>query len=189
MQALTEITKLLGKLEHPKMSKLREVVKSEIKNNPNARFIIFGQYRDSVVEINKIVNKIPGINARIFVGQMKKGDTGLSQQEQQIVLNQFRMREINVLNATSIGEEGLDLPEVSVVIFYEPVPSAIRSIQRRGRTARLSKGKLVVLLTKGTKDEISYWTSARKEKTMYRVLGEIKRKLDSGIKDKQKTLL
>jgi len=188
VQALTEITQLLGKLEHPKMVKIKEVVENEIKNNPKARFIIFGQYRDSVVAINKIVNSIPGINAKVFVGQLKKGDTGLSQLEQQAVLNQFRSREINVLNATSIGEEGLDLPEVSVVIFYEPVPSAIRSIQRRGRTARLSEGKLVVLLTKNTKDEISYWVSARKEKKMYKVLEDIKKKLDSGDKEKQRTL-
>ena len=43
------------------------------------------------------------------------------------------------------SEEGLDISEVSAVIFYEPVPSAIRKIQRQGRTARLAPGKLFIL--------------------------------------------
>jgi len=189
MKAFTELTKNLGVREHPKMDKLKELVEKEIKSNPKARFIIFGQFRDTVVLINKQINQIPGINARVFVGQLKKGDTGLSQKEQQQVLNQFREREINVLTSTSIGEEGLDLPEVNVVIFYEPIPSAIRKIQRAGRTARLSSGKLITLITKKTKDEVNYFVSARREKKMYEVLGDMKKKLDNKDKDdKQLTL-
>jgi len=189
MTAFTKLTQLIGGTDHPKMQKLRDVVETEIKHNPKARFIIFGQYRETVVAINKAINSIRGIKSRVFVGQMKKGDTGLSQKEQQQVLNDFRLREINALTSTSIGEEGLDLPEVSVVMFYEPIPSAIRSIQRRGRTARLKPGKLIVLLTKKTKDEVNYFVSARKEKKMYKILGDIKRKLDSGEKEeKQQTL-
>ncbi|MFC1685781.1 DEAD/DEAH box helicase [Nanoarchaeota archaeon] len=188
MTAFTKMTQQLGGISHPKMEKLKEVVENEIKANPKARFIIFAQYRDTVVAINKLINEIPGIKSRVFVGQMKKDDTGLSQKEQQHVLNEFRFREVNALTATSIGEEGLDLPEVSAVIFYEPIPSAIRSIQRRGRTARLKPGKLIVLLTKKTKDEINYFVSARKEKKMYKILGEIKQKLDNPEKTRQNTL-
>ncbi len=181
--ALTKLTKNLGGSGHPKMDKLKEIVEKEIKNNPKSRFIIFGQFRDTVVAINKTINSLPGIKSKVFVGQMKKDDTGLSQKEQQQVLNEFRFREINALTSTSIGEEGLDLPEVSMVVFYEPIPSAIRAIQRRGRTARLKPGKLVVLLTKKTKDEVNYFVSARREKKMYKILGDMKKKLDSGEKD------
>ena len=188
MSAFTGLTKNLGGIVHPKLERLKEVVEKEIKENPKARFIIFGQFRDTVVLINKAINQIPGINSKVFVGQMKKEDTGLSQKEQQFVLNQFRFKEINVLTSTSIGEEGLDLPEVSTVIFYEPIPSAIRSIQRRGRTARLKPGKLVVFLTRKTKDEVNYWVAARKEKKMYKILGEIKQKLDSKNKEGQQKL-
>ena len=79
------------------------------------------------------------MNSKLFVGQMKKGDTGLSQKEQKKVLEEFREGKFNVIVATSIGEEGLDIPKVDLVIFYEPIPSAIRHIQRRGRTGRLEK--------------------------------------------------
>jgi len=82
----------------------------------------------------------------------------------------------------------LDLPEVSVVIFYEPIPSAIRKIQRTGRTARLKPGKVITLLTKKTKDEVNFWVSAQKEKKMYKVLDDLKAKLDSGEKEKQLSL-
>ena len=47
------------------------------------------------------------------------------------IMNKFKQGEINIICATSIAEEGLDIPEVNSVIFYEPIPSAIRSIQRR----------------------------------------------------------
>ena len=95
-------------------------------------------------------------------------------------MNQFREGEINVICATSIAEEGLDIPEVNSVIFYEPIPSAIRSIQRRGRTARLMKGKSIVLLTLDTLDEIFYYTSMSREKRMYSSIESIKDELDSG---------
>jgi len=189
MPTFTRLTQNLGGTNHPKMEKLKEVIENEIKDNSKARFIIFGQFRDTVVSINKMINQIPGIESKVFVGQMKKDDTGLSQKEQQVVLNQFRFREINVLTSTSIGEEGLDLPEVNVVIFYEPIPSAIRSIQRRGRTARLNPGKLIILLTKKTKDEVNYFVAARKEKKMYKILGEMKKDLDNPYKEGQRKLL
>ena len=98
---------------------------------------------------------------------MKKGETGLSQKEQQEIIKQFSLGEINILCATSIGEEGLDIPEVNAVIFYEPVPSAIRKIQRAGRTARLMPGELIILVTKNTRDEAYYWASFHKEKKMW----------------------
>ena len=84
---------------------------------------------------------------------------------------------MNVLVATSIGEEGLDIPEENAVIFYEPIPSAIRAIQRAGRTARLMKGKLIVLITKKTRDEAYYYVSRRRERKMYSAIDSIKKDL------------
>jgi len=75
----------------------------------------------------------------------------------------------------------LDIPEVNLVVFYEPIPSAIRRIQRAGRTARLMKGKLIILMTKDTLDEIFHYASRAKEKRMYNSIESIKRDLDNGI--------
>jgi len=65
-----------------------------------------------------------------------------------------------------VGEEGIDVPATDMVLFYEPVPSEIRSIQRKGRTGRARRGRVVVLMARGTRDEAYYWISDRKEKTM-----------------------
>jgi Fanconi anemia group M protein len=96
------------------------------------------------------------------------------------VLSRLRSGEINTVVATCVGEEGLDVANTDLVIFYEPVPSEIRSIQRRGRTGRSRPGQVVVLVTKGTSDEPSLATSLRKETTMRRNLQKVREEWASG---------
>jgi Fanconi anemia group M protein len=177
---------LSRKIEHPKVEELAKIIEDEKKSARQFKAIVFSQYRDTAVLISKRLNEIPGINAKIFVGQLKKGDTGLSQKQQKKIIGDFSSGEINVLCATSIGEEGLDIPEVNLVVFYEPVASAIRAIQRSGRTARLEKGKLIILITRKTRDESYYYVSRAKEKKMHSAIGEIKKELYE--KGFQKTL-
>ncbi len=176
------------KMEHPKIAELTRIIEEEKEDTEPLKAIIFSQYRDTAVIISKSLNKIQGINAKIFVGQLKKKDTGLSQKEQKETIEDFSSGETNVLCATSIGEEGLDIPEVNLVVFYEPVASAIRAIQRAGRTARLKKGKLIILITKKTRDESFYYVSRSKEKKMRSAISEIKKELSEGTIDFQKTL-
>ena len=116
--------------QHPKLIKLLEIVEQHIKKNPEAKIMVFNQYRDNALDIKEQLNKVPGVKAELFVGQQKKAETGMSQKEQKQIIQDFSEGKINVLCATSIGEEGLDIPEVNKVIFYEPVPSEIRKIQR-----------------------------------------------------------
>ena len=116
-----------------------------------------------------------GFKAKLFVGQAKKKDTGLSQKKQKEMLEQFTNSDFNVLVSSSVGEEGLDIPQVDLVIFYEPVPSAIRKIQRSGRTGRLEKGRIIMLITKDTMDEVYYHVARSKEKRMYRAIDVMKK--------------
>ena len=177
------------KFEHPKLAKIKEIIETEKQNNENIKIIIFAQYRDTGSVISKILNEIKGVTSKVFVGQAKKKNgktgesTGLSQKEQKSLIEQFSEGKINILVATSIGEEGLDIPEVNAVIFYEPVPSAIRKIQRAGRTARLMPGKLITLVTKNTRDETHYWAAFRKEKNMHKAIGNIQNEIELGIFD------
>ena len=172
-------TEELGKnnVEHPKIAKLKELIAEEHAKNPKAKVIVFNNYRDSGMKITEELNKIEGITCKLFVGQMKKGETGMSQKKQLQMLEDFREGKFNTVVATSIGEEGLDIASVNLVIFYEPVSSAIRSIQRKGRTARLEKGAVKILVTKNTRDEAYRWTSHHKEKRMHRVLKDLKNKI------------
>ncbi|MCH8329763.1 MAG: hypothetical protein IIB81_05240 [Nanoarchaeota archaeon] len=175
--AFIKVSKLYEeKVEHPKLIELQKIVEKEVKESKK-KMIVFNQYRDSAVDIVEKLNSIPDVSAKLFVGQLKKGGTGLSQKEQKAVLDDFRAGKFNVLVATSIGEQGLDIPQVDMVIFYEPIPSAIRQIQRRGRTGRHREGKVIVLMTNDTIDVGYRWSAHHKEKRMYRNLESLKKKL------------
>jgi Fanconi anemia group M protein len=181
-------------IEHPKLEKLQEIVKKEFLKTPNSKIIVFAQFRETVRTISENLNKLPGIRADNFVGQAIKDHgkgktTGLKQSEQKAMIKKFKSGEINVLVATSIAEEGLDIPEVNEVIFYEPIPSAIRKIQRTGRTARLSKGSLKILITKKTLDETFHYVAQNKERRMHSAITQIKKDFESPIKEYQQTLL
>lgn len=176
--AVVKVEKLYeDKIEHPKIDELKNIVLDEVSRNKDIKIIVFNNYRDSAVKLVEEMNKIEGASAKLFVGQMKKGDTGLSQKEQKKILDEFREGKFNIIVATSIGEEGLDIPKVDLVIFYEPIPSAIRHIQRRGRTGRLEKGRVIILVTTGTRDEAFRWVAHNKEKMMFRNLRGLRDKL------------
>lgn len=159
---------------HPKLIEIERIVKEEVSRDAKVKIIIFNQYRDSGKEIVTLINSLPDITARQFVGQAKKAESGLSQKKQKAMLEDFSQGKFNILISTSVGEEGIDIPKVDVVVFYEPVPSAIRTVQRRGRTGRLEKGKLIVLITKDTRDEGIRWAAHHKEKRMHRLLKTFK---------------
>ena len=189
--ALISLQSLLTKkTEHPKIEELAVITENELKENKQAKIMIFTQFRDTASTILKRLSQITEAKPAMFVGQAKKtsasGNTGLSQKEQKAVIEQFKNNEINILIATSIGEEGLDIPEVSAVIFYEPVPSAIRKIQRAGRTARLAPGKLMILVTRDTRDEAHHYAAAAREKKMHKTIHAIKEELKE--RNKTKTL-
>ena len=154
-------------VEHPKLELARGIVCEQLEGNPDSRVIVFTNYRDSAEMVANALSKVSGINPVRFVGQgSRHKDKGLTQKQQVEILEKFRVGEYNALVATSVAEEGLDIPATDLVLFYEPVPSEIRSIQRKGRTGRQHKGRVTVLVTKGTRDEAYYWSSKNKEKRM-----------------------
>jgi ERCC4-related helicase len=151
---------------HPKLDRLKEIIQNMLLIDNDAKAMVFNNYRSNAAHIVQELKKIEGAKPELFVGQAKKRGSGLSQKEQKEVLDKFREGEYNIIVSTSIGEEGLDIPKVDNVIFYEPVPSAIRSIQRRGRTGRNNEGRVIILVAKKTRDEAYVWSTRHKEKSM-----------------------
>jgi Fanconi anemia group M protein len=161
-------------VEHPKPAAVKRILQEQIATKPESRIMVFTNYRDTATSLLKFLKDDPAIRAVRFVGQSsRENDEGLSQKKQAEILQKFRAGEFNVLIATSVGEEGIDIPATDMVLFYEPVPSEIRSIQRKGRTGRARAGRVVVLMAKGTRDEAYYWISDRKEKTMNRQMRDL----------------
>jgi len=173
-------------VEHPKLEVIRNIVEKQLKNKPNSKIIIFTHYRDTSSHVTSVLKSVNNVKPTRFVGQAaKEGDKGFTQKEQAEIIKKFREGNFNVLIATSVAEEGLDIPSTDLVIFYEPIPSEIRAIQRRGRTARKMPGKVIILITKGTPDEGYYWASKRKEKRMRSELELIRSKLGKKFEDSE----
>ena len=172
--AIKQTEELISKdIKHPKLLKLIEIVSNEILKNPKYKAIVFANYRTTV---NQIVNELNSLNmsSSKFVGQADRQDKGLKQKEQIELINKFKNNEFNILVASSVAEEGIDIPEVNAVIFYETIGSELRKIQRTGRTGRTMPGKIIFLMTKGTRDIGYYFSSLNKEKKMKSTLNRMK---------------
>ncbi len=154
-QQLLQIFETINpKKEHPKTQALLEILE-ELKNQEKDwKCLIFTNYRNTAKYLTqKLTQK--GYKAATLVGRVK-------QREQIERIRLLKQGIINILIATQIGEEGLDIPKCNLVIFYDNVPSAVRRIQRLGRTARSHHGKAVILVAKDTMDEKYYWKAVSK---------------------------
>jgi Fanconi anemia group M protein len=169
--------------KHPKIAKLSEIVSKQLRSKPDSRIILFANYREMVRELVRVLANVENARPGEFMGQKE----GMSQNEQKLRIDEFREGKYNILVTTSIGEEGIHVADADLAIFYEPVASEIRSIQRRGRVGRTNVGKVIILIAKGTRDEAYYWTAQKKEGIMKRTLYEMKG--ESGVRTFSPSLL
>ncbi|KAF2132539.1 P-loop containing nucleoside triphosphate hydrolase protein, partial [Dothidotthia symphoricarpi CBS 119687] len=162
---------------HPKLEFLQEVILNHFANaedgeNPNTqtRIMVFAHFRDSAEEIARVLKRHdPMIRPRVFVGQSTaKNSEGMNQKEQLEVIEKFKAGTYNTLIATSIGEEGLDIGEVDLIICYDSKASPIRMLQRMGRTGRKREGKIVMLQMQGKEEN-----DANKAKDSYEKMQEL----------------
>jgi len=160
----------LSNVGHPKIAAAVDILREQVRKRPDSRVIVFTQYRDTIEDIVRALEEAR-FSAERFVGQSDRvGSRGMDQQTQAETLERFRDGAFKVLVSSSIGEEGLHVPDVDLVVFYEAVPSEIRYIQRRGRTGRTMAGRVVILLAEGTVDESYYYSSLQKEDRMRRLV-------------------
>jgi len=159
---------------HPKIKKLVELL-----SNKKGKSIVFTSLKSVALEIHSILNS-HGIPSLYLIGQNKgRKVIGMKQKEQIMTLRKFTSDDYSVLIATHVGEEGLDISEVTNVFFYDNPISAIRRIQREGRTGRTQPGNVYFLVMKNTRDEARYWAGLVKEKRLYDELKGIKAKVIS----------
>lgn len=160
---------------HPKADALLEIISEQLSVNLDSRILVFTRFRDTAVEVVETLEQLDDARVSRFVGQSSRGsDKGFSQKKQVEVLEGFRNNEFNVLVATQVGEEGLDIPECNLVVFYDCVPSIIPYIQRRGRTGRHMPGQVVIFVARNTHDEFYHYTVLRRLKKMPKALKEVK---------------
>jgi ERCC4-related helicase/ERCC4-type nuclease len=158
---------------HPKFRRARMLLAETLGIKGGERVIVFTESRDTAEALTEFLGG--HFDTRRFVGQGDAdGSDGMTQTEQRETLEEFREGEFEVLVSTSVAEEGLDVPEVDLVLFFEPVPTAIRSVQRKGRTGRQTEGRVIVLMAEDTRDEAYFWISRRREQEMEDELRSLK---------------
>ncbi|KAJ3437395.1 fanconi anemia group m protein [Anaeramoeba flamelloides] len=167
---IQEVPKQLKKdiYSHPKITKLRDILKKHFQKNKNGdtRVMIFSSFRDSVVDIKNSLRDLKGVNAMSFIGQATTLTCkGVSQKNQKRIIKQFKNGHYNTLIATCIGEEGLDIGEIDLIICYDSYVDPKRSVQRFGRTGRKRNGKVVILATEG-QEEKAYQKNLKKKKSI-----------------------
>ncbi|KAH9757854.1 DEAD-box ATP-dependent RNA helicase FANCM [Citrus sinensis] len=123
--------------QSPKLSKMLEVLVDHFMKTSLVIVLPFRDIMNALATIGDLVK------ATEFIGQSSgKASKGQSQKVQQAVLEKFRAGGYNVIVATSIGEEGLDIMEVDLVICFDANVSPLRMIQRMGRTGRKHDGRI-----------------------------------------------
>lgn len=148
---------------HPKLEYLQSVVMNHFldagegrgASDPSStKVMIFAHYRDSAEEIARVLRRNdPVVRPHVFVGQANsKGSEGMDQKKQLNTIEKFQSGIYNTLVATSIGEEGLDIGEVDLIICYDASASPIRMLQRMGRTGRKRAGNIIVTLMRGKEE-------------------------------------
>lgn len=165
---------------HPKMEFLQEAVLEHFANAEDragsndsvaqSRIMIFAHFRDSAEEIVRVLRRHqPMVRPRVFVGQSSgKNSEGMNQKEQLDVIEKFKAGTFNVLVATSIGEEGLDIGDLDLIILYDSKASPIRMLQRMGRTGRKREGKVIFLQMEGKEEN-----DANKAKDSYEAMQQL----------------
>ncbi|KAH9879299.1 hypothetical protein J1614_002738 [Plenodomus biglobosus] len=165
---------------HPKLEYLQEAILEHFVNADGrtatgasatqTRIMVFAHFRDSAEEIARILKRHqPMIRPRVFVGQAAgKNSEGMTQKDQLDVIEKFKDGLYNTLIATSIGEEGLDIGEVDLIICYDSKASPIRMLQRMGRTGRKREGKIIMLQMNGKEEN-----DANKAKDSYEKMQEL----------------
>jgi Fanconi anemia group M protein len=163
-------------VDHSKVDALASTLEAHFAEKPGDRVLVFANIRATAeVLVDRLRDR--GYRAALFIGRAEgKHGPRMSQDEQMRTLKAFREGVYNVLVATSVGEEGLDIPECGLVVFYEPAVSGIRYIQRRGRTGRKLPGKAVILVTDKTVDEYYFREGYRRAKRMDKILQQASQK-------------
>ncbi|XP_030640988.1 Fanconi anemia group M protein [Chanos chanos] len=171
---------------HPKLQKLEEVVLQHFQTCSQSsdassgslsppqgvatRVMIFSSFRESVQEIAEMLNRHrPLIRVMTFMGQASAGKAvrGFTQKEQLEVVQKFRQGGFNTLVSTCVGEEGLDIGEVDLIVCFDAQKSPIRLVQRMGRTGRRRQGRVVVILAEG-REERTYNQSQSSKRSVYK---------------------
>jgi len=127
----------ISNVENPMLVRLSQLLENQFQKAPATRGIVFATTKDTaqrmcywLQRITKLKGKIqPGV----VTGQSKEEMGGMTQQKQRSTIEQFRDGHLNLLVATTVLEEGLDVAACNLVVRYNHVTNEIARVQAQGR--------------------------------------------------------
>ncbi|NWR58143.1 IFIH1 protein, partial [Bucorvus abyssinicus] len=166
--------------ENEKLMKLRNTLMEEFTKTEEPRGIIFTKTRQSAFALFQWIKDNPkfeevGIKAHYLIGAGHNSEMKpMTQNEQREVIDKFRSGNINLLIATTVAEEGLDIKECNIVICYGHVTNEIAMVQARGRArADESTYALVASSSSGAieREDVNIF----REKMMYKAIQRVQK--------------
>ncbi|KAF0026473.1 hypothetical protein F2P81_021210 [Scophthalmus maximus] len=125
--------------ENDSLSKLKSTILHEFSSREEARGIIFTKTRRSAIALSQWIqgnSKCADIGVKasyVIGGGAQSVVKPMTSAEQKDVLTKFRNGDVNMLIATTVAEEGLDIPACNFVIRYGLVTNEISMVQAEGR--------------------------------------------------------
>ncbi|KAM8933518.1 interferon-induced helicase C domain-containing protein 1 [Pelodytes ibericus] len=177
-----ELEKMAGRpdYENAKLASLRKSIMEEFTRNRKARGIIFTKTRQSAVALHQWIAENEkfvevGLRSHYLIGAGHNSDfKAMTQNEQKQVINKFSTGEINLLVATSVAEEGLDIKECNIVILYGLVMNEIGMVQARGRAR--DDDSTYVLVTGSSSGAVERDSvNVRREKMMHKAIQKVQK--------------
>ncbi|XP_063789698.1 interferon-induced helicase C domain-containing protein 1 isoform X2 [Pseudophryne corroboree] len=175
-----ELERLAAKeaYENEKLSKLRRAIMEEFTRNNKARGIVFTKTRQSAVALCQWIKdnekfREVGIHAHYLIGAGSNSDyISMTQNDQKKVIHKFSTGELNLLIATSVAEEGLDIKECNIVILYGLITNEIAMVQARGR-ARAENSAVVLVASSSSgavdHDSVNVYREGLMHKAIHKV--------------------
>jgi endoribonuclease Dicer len=124
------------------------------ERSDTARCIVFVEKRHTASLLKLIFDHIggPNLHCDVLVGVNNRvGEQNVSLRAQILTLQKFRRGELNCLFATSVAEEGLDIPQCNLVVRFDLYRTMIGYVQSRGR-ARHKNSKYLHMIEEGNHD-------------------------------------
>ena len=155
----------------PKVLLLHSYLKMTFEKPTDARCIVFVKRRKTAQLLWLLLSQLGTSNLHpeilIGSGEVDVGDVKISFRQQILSLLKFRKGEVNCLIATSIAEEGLDIPDCNLIIRFDPYETLIQYIQSRGR-ARHINSKYIHLAESGNRMDIQAIEEVRRGEQIMR---------------------
>ncbi|NXJ14957.1 IFIH1 protein, partial [Odontophorus gujanensis] len=166
--------------DNENLMKLRNTLMEEFTKTEESRGIIFTKTRQSALALYHWIMDNPkfeevGIKAHYLIGAGHNSETKpMTQNEQREVIDKFRVGSINLLIATTVAEEGLDIKECNIVIRYGLVTNEIAMVQARGR-ARADESTYALVASCGSGAVEREDVNVFRENMMYKAIQRVQR--------------